>query len=170
MSALQHLTTLEWEHKRRQHPTIEDAYLLKPTFSDGTHTELTYAIIRCFELHGYCVLRGYHTPRIGNTGSWRTCQPNVLAVVEGHTVLVDIRVGCAKLSDADRRSHQQLVSAGASVYVARTFQGFYSWFEAYIMTIPKSTSSPYNSRHPIPRLATPDLPAMYLTPRPTHEE
>ncbi|MBC3784950.1 hypothetical protein [Spirosoma utsteinense] len=124
---------------------------------------LACSIARHFELHGYCAKRivvdgsrclvpHEFIPKQEN--SWFHA---VLAIVEGKTVLVE--VDCRKPTDAQKETNAALIKSGITVCVSFSLNGFKRWFEAYVLTIPKSTSpiSPYNQRHPIAHLATPDL-------------
>lgn len=134
MTGLQQLAALDSETKRRNHPNMP-AYAVPPSkFSDKTANDLTRAVVRWFGLHGH------FATRLQSTGTYRDDLsryvpsqqrkglPDVFAVVDGRAVFVEIKVGKDRLSDDQKEAIALLRAAGAAVYVAATFQGFYEWF------------------------------------------
>lgn len=165
-TALQRLTKLDLESRQAAHPDVPAFAIVKRKFSDATANGLTRAIVRCFELHYP------FATRVASTGSYRADLkqfiasqqragiPDVFAVIEGHAVFVEVKIGRDRLSNVQKETIAALISSGATVYCAHTFEGFWSFFETYVLTIPKAPISLYNQRHRIPNLATPDLPKL----------
>ena len=134
-AALQALTTLEYEHKRTQHPAVPAHAIPKPKFSDRDANGLTRCIVRFIEL------RGGFASRLSSTGTFRADLqrfvssqqraglPDVLAVVGGLALFVEVKIGKDRLSDDQRQTIADLQEAGALVFVATDFAGFFEWFE-----------------------------------------
>ena len=60
--------------------------------------------------------------------------PDVLACLNGQFLGVEIKVGRDTLSNAQKQTHTALIDAGATIYVAHSFEGFNAWFTANFLT------------------------------------
>ena len=91
---------------------------------------------------------GGFATRLNSTGTYRadlnkfvpsqqvSGMPDVLAVVNGQSVFVEVKAGKDRLSDAQKQTHTALANAGAAIYVAYNFEGFNAWFTANFLTPP----------------------------------
>lgn len=146
-TALQHLSQLADAAKAAKYPTVP--YPVKSKYSDKSANDLTRCIV------DYLNLSGHFATRLSSTGTFRADigkyipsqqrvgLPDVFAVVEGHAVLIEIKIGADRLSDAQKRAITCLKRAGACVYVARDFQSFYDWFTALLPTLTEDDSLPF---------------------------
>ena len=141
-TALTHLCQLADERKAAKHPTLPAHARVKAKYSDQDANSLTRAVV------DYLTLSGHFATRLQSTGTYRADlnryvpsqqrkgMPDVFAVVEGRAVHIEIKVGKDRLSDDQKQAISDLQQAGASVFVATTFQGFYDWFIAEFQTAP----------------------------------
>ncbi|GAB3931867.1 VRR-NUC domain-containing protein [Larkinella terrae] len=142
MTALQNLNALADQRKATKHPSFPAKYTPLSKYNDRDANGLTRCIV------DYLNLSGYFSTRLASTGTYRTDLqrfvssqqkaglPDVFGVVEGHAVFVEVKVGKDRLSDVQKQTITQLKQAGAWVYVADNFQGFYDWFKAEFLTSP----------------------------------
>ena len=144
--SLHHLVTLDLEARRAAHPTVPPFAITRHKFSDASANDLTKSIVRWFAVHGH------FSTRLASTGTYRedlkkfvasqqrAGLPDVFAVVEGRAVFVEVKHDKDQLSDVQEETIQALEQAGAMVFVARTFQGFYEWFLAHFGPMPDATA------------------------------
>ncbi len=141
-TALTHFCQLADQRKAAKHPTLPAHARVKAKYSDADANGLTRAIV------DYLNLSGHFATRLQSTGTYRADlgkyvpsqqrrgMPDVFAVVDGRAVHIEIKVGRDALSSDQKQAISDLKQAGASVYVATTFQGFYDWFIAEFQTAP----------------------------------
>ena len=134
-TALEHLCQLADQSKAAKHPTLPAYARVKAKYSDRSANDLTRCIV------DYLTLSGHFATRLQSTGTYRADLnryipsqqrrglPDVYAVVHGRAVHVEIKIK-DRLSDDQKQAISDLQQAGASVFVARDFQGFYDWFNA----------------------------------------
>lgn len=158
MKGLQHLTALDFDFRSARHSSMPLHCLPKSVFSDKSANELTSCIVRWFHINGH------FSTRLQSVGMFRDDiktfvksqqrkgLPDVLACVNGRLVAIEVKYGKDYLSTDQKQTIADLKAAGALVYVATDFEGFYQWY-----CIQYEARQP----HPIPRLATPDLPNSY---------
>jgi hypothetical protein len=135
MNAFKELKELERETKRKQYPNIPDHALPYRTFSDATTNELTQSII------AWLTLNGHYCSRIQSQGQWNQrlkmfIKSNVkkgigdiMAVVWGKTLMIEVKVGRDKLSEHQIKTQQQVAESGGLYYVARNFQDFFDFYQ-----------------------------------------
>ncbi len=99
-----------------------------------TANALTRRIVTHIRQHG-----GFAS-RISSTGTYRedlkkfvssqqvSGLPDVMAVVSGRAVFVEVKVGRDVLSEVQKQTISGLIAAGAAVYLARDFESFTAWF------------------------------------------
>lgn len=149
MIALQHLNTLADRRKAEKHPTVP--YRVKSAYSDRDANGLTRCIV------DYLSLSGHFVTRLQSTGTYRADLdkyipsqqraglPDVFAVVGDRAVFVEVKTGAGRLSDVQKKAIADLVRAGASVYIAKDFQGFYDWFTALVPILTDAENLPFGS-------------------------
>lgn len=132
--ALQHLNALADQRKAQRSPNFPTKYIPRSKYNDRDANGLTKCIV------DYCNLTGHFATRLASTGTYRADVgkyipsqqraglPDVFAVVEGRAVFVEVQAGKDRLSEVQKETISDLEKAGASVYVAQTFEGFYAWF------------------------------------------
>ncbi|MFD1144549.1 VRR-NUC domain-containing protein [Larkinella insperata] len=142
MTAFQHLNALADQHKAARHPSFPAKYTPSSKYSDRDANGLTRCIV------DYLNLSGHFGTRLASTGTYRADLqkfvhsqqraglPDVFGVVDGRAVFVEVKVGKDRLSDVQKQTIHQLEQAGAWVYVADSFQGFYDWFKVEFLTPP----------------------------------
>ena len=140
MTALQHLCQLADAHKAAKHPTVP--YRVRSKYSDKSANELTTAIV------DYLNFSGHFATRLASTGTFRADLqkfvpskqrpglPDVMGVVDGRSVFVEVKYGRDTLSNYQQQAIIDLEHAGACVYIAHDFQGFYDWFTKWFLTPP----------------------------------
>ncbi len=134
MNALQHLNTLADTRKAQRSPNFPPKYIPRSRYSDKDANGLTKCVV------DYLTLSGHFATRLASTGTYRADLqtfvssqqraglPDVLAVVNGRALFVEVKAGKDRLSETQKQTHTALEQAGASVYIARDFQGFHDWF------------------------------------------
>ncbi len=140
VQALAHLCQLADAHKAAKHPAFP--YPVKSKYSDRDANGLTKCVV------DYCNLSGHFATRLASTGTFRADLqkfvasqqraglPDILAVVEGRAVFVEVKAGKDQLSEKQKDTIRALEKSGASVYVAHSFAGFLDWFTAEFLTPP----------------------------------
>ena len=135
-TAVTHLCQLADQRKAAKHPTLPAHARVKAKYSDKSANELTRCIV------DYLTLSGHFATRLQSTGTYRADLqrfipsqqraglPDVFAVVNGHAVHIEIKVGKDRLSEDQKQAISDLKQAGASVFIAQDFQTFYDWFNA----------------------------------------
>lgn len=146
------LENLAFENKIKKYPNF--LYPIKTVYTDKTSNGLTKCVI------DYIKLRGYHAERINSTGGLkdnRTTSKDVLgnirtvgsiewiksttqagtadvsATIQGRSVKIEIKckaTGDRYQSQAQIEYQKQIENAGGIYIVVRTFDDFYSWFNA----------------------------------------
>lgn len=146
-TALEHLNALADEDKARRYPNAP--HRVKANYSDKSANGLTHCIVDWF---------AFHTPfstRLQSTGTYRADlqkfvpsqqrpgMPDVFAVVDGRAVFAEVKIGADRLSDVQKATISDLIKSGASVYVARDFQGFYDWYVALFPALTDADALPF---------------------------
>ena len=141
-NALKTLCALADRRKAERSPNFPPKFIPRSKYSDRDANGLTRCIV------DYLNFSGHFATRLQSTGQYRADlqkfvgsqqragMPDVLAVVEGQAVFVEVKAGNDRLSDAQKATHTALTNAGAAVYVAHDFQGFYDWFTKHFLTPP----------------------------------
>jgi hypothetical protein len=166
-SALQILCQLADVRKAEQSPNFPARYIPNSRYNDRDANGL----IRC--LVDYLNFSGHFATHLGSTGAYRVNWqrlvswqqqvelPDVFAVVGGRAMLIEVKHGKDQLSEARKRTIFELQKAGALIYIAHEFESFYYWFEQNIKTLNVLSDKVSLYPHPIPWLATPDLPPFF---------
>lgn len=140
--ALTHLCQLANQRKANSSPNFPAKYIPHSQYSDKDANGLTRCIV------DYLNLLGHFSTRLASMGTYRADLQkfvhsqqkagllDVFGVVEGRAIFVEVKVGKDRLSDVQKQTITQLKQAGAWVYVADTFQGFYDWFTIEFLTPP----------------------------------
>ena len=141
-TALNEICKLADERKAAKHPNLPAHARVKAKYSDQDANGLTRAVV------DHLTLSGHFATRLASTGTYRAdigkyipsqqragiC--DVLAVVEGRAVFIEIKVGRDSLSQQQKETIADLQKAGASVYAVRNFAEFLQWFTAEFLTPP----------------------------------
>ena len=134
MNALQHLCQLADQRKAERSPNFPAKYIPRSKYSDRDANGLTRCVV------DWLTLNGHFATRLSSTGIYRedlkkfvpsqqrAGMPDVLAVVNGHALFIEVKAGKDYVSTVQQNTHKALADAGAWVYVARNFQHFYDWF------------------------------------------
>ncbi len=139
-NALATLILLADEAKAIRYPNTP--YRVKCKYSDKDANSLTTAIV------DYINLTGNFATRLQSTGTFRadlqkfvpsqqrSGLPDVMAVIDGQALYVEVKFGKDRLSDDQKEAIAALQKAGASVYIAQNFQSFFDWFAERFLTAP----------------------------------
>lgn len=133
-AALQHLSDLDWQDKRRRYKSVPDFAIPRRRFSDKTANDLTKAIIRYVDLMGGYATRiqsqGQYNDRLKRwtKGTTRKGTADIHAVVNGLHLSIEVKIGRDRMSQAQRQTAEQISRAGGRYFVAGDFQSFYNWF------------------------------------------
>lgn len=134
--ALRQLEMLVDAAKAARHPTLPPHARVKAKYSDGSANDLTRAVV------DFLTYSGHFATRLQSIGTYREDikkfvgsqqrrgLPDVFAVVHGRAVFVEVKYGKDRLSDDQKEAIGELERAGAKVYTAKDFQGFFDWFNA----------------------------------------
>ena len=136
-NALKELCQLADRRKAERSPN----YITRSKCSDKDANGLTRCIV------DYLNLSGHFATRLQSTGTYRADLqkfvpstqraglPDLFAVVGGRAVFCEMKIGTDRLSDVQKETIADLEKAGAVIYIAHTFQGFYDWFTALLPTL-----------------------------------
>lgn len=140
MTALQHLNALADQRKAERCPNFPAKYIPRSEYSDRDANGLTKCVV------DYLTLSGHFATRLSSTGTYRADvgkyipsqqragMPDVLAVIGGQAVFIEIKAGKDQLSTVQRETIKALLVAGSWVFVAHSFQEFYDWFTTQFRT------------------------------------
>ena len=132
--ALRQLEMLVVAAKAAKHPTLPPHARLKAKYSDKSANDLTRAVV------DFLTYSGHFATRLQSVGTYREDLkkfvasqqrkglPDVFAVVHGRAVFCEVKYGKDRLSDDQKEAIADLEKAGAWVYTAKDFQGFFDWF------------------------------------------
>jgi hypothetical protein len=107
-----------------------------------TANSLTRKVVNHIQAHG-----GFAT-RLQSTGQYRddlqkfvpsqqrSGLPDVMAVFDGKSCFVEIKIGRDTLSGDQRKAIAELEQAGACVFVAKDFESFQRWFTDQFLIAP----------------------------------
>lgn len=138
LTGLQQLNLLADATKAARHPTLPAHALVRSKYSDKKANDLTRAIV------DFLNFSGYTATRLQSTGTYRADLqkfvpsqqrrglPDIAAVVNGRAVYVEVKVGKDRLSNDQKEAIADLQRAGAAVYIASDFQGFFDWFNGFV--------------------------------------
>ncbi|MCC5612897.1 VRR-NUC domain-containing protein [Nostoc sp. CHAB 5834] len=139
-NALAHLINLADQRKAQRSPNFPAKFIPRSKYSDKDANALTKCIV------DFCNLSGHFATRLQSTGTYRADLqrfipsqqraglPDVLACINGQFVGIEIKIGRDTLSQEQNEAIRDLQQAGARVFVANTFTGFYDWFTAQFPT------------------------------------
>jgi Holliday junction resolvase len=148
-NALAYLNTLADQRKAQRSPNFPAKYISRSKYNDRDANGLTKCVV------DYLRLSGYFSTRLSSTGTYRadvgkyipsqqrSGMPDVFAVVGGRAVFVEVKIGTDRLSDVQKETIADLEKAGAVIYIAHTFQGFYDWFTALLPTLADDADFPF---------------------------
>ncbi len=134
LPALRQLEMLVDAVKAARHSNLPAHARVKSKYSDKSANGLTRSIVDWFNYSGHFATRQQ------STGQYRADlqrfvpsrqfagMPDIYAVVEGKAIHVEIKMK-DRLSDDQKEAIRRLRAAGAAVYVATDFQGFWDWYQ-----------------------------------------
>lgn len=142
MTALQHLNELADKHKAQRSPNFPAKYIPRSHYRDRDANGLTRCIV------DYLNYSGYFATRLAGTGTYRddikkyipsqqrAGLPDVMAVVMGRAVFVEVKAGKDHLSENQKATIAALSQAGAWCIVVHSFEEFHRWFTAQFCSPP----------------------------------
>jgi hypothetical protein len=155
VNGLAELRHLACDQIRADHPTIPDAVITPPPYTDRSANGLTKAIC------DYIRLSGGYAVRINTTGQFRAGKwvkgttrrgtADVHAVYRGLHLSIEIKIGQDRQSIHQKKTEAEVEAAGGIYYLARDFQSFYDWIQtlkekARWQPDPKTLKHPDNER------------------------
>lgn len=153
--ALCHLNQLADAAKAAKHPNFPDNARVKSRYSDDSANALTTAILACIELHGGYAVRintqGQYNEKLGRRtfSTTRKGTADIHGCLSGRHLSIEVKFQGDTLSEEQKSTASDVERAGGLYFVARDYEAFWHWFQTQFPTL---------RPHPIPRLATPDLP------------
>ena len=133
--ALAELEELDQEAKKQKYPNVPDHCRAKTRHSEATANGLTKSVLTWLQLNGhYC-------SRIQSQGQWnqklgrftkstvRKGIGDVMAVIDGKTVMIEIKVGRDKLSPAQIKTQSDVERSGGIYWQIRTFDQFMTFYK-----------------------------------------
>lgn len=154
-NAIESLKSLAIERTKDKYPNVPDHCVPSPKYTDRTSNGLTKCVIDFITLNGGQAERISSTGRIidqrknvrgalGNTsiGGMKWIKPtstngtaDISATIKGRSVKIEVKckaTGDRYQSEGQKRYQKQIEDAGGVYVIARTFQGFYEWYNAFI--------------------------------------
>ncbi|WP_128547770.1 hypothetical protein [Larkinella soli] len=131
-----------WQQKRERFPSLPDYGIPRPIIKTNTTNGLTRAILQTFEAFGFYVTRvqsqGQYDPRTKRfrAGQTKRGTADLHGVINGQHVSIEIKFGKDRMSDAQRKTQQQIEQSGGIYYVARDFASFWTWFHSLLPSHP----------------------------------
>ncbi len=147
MTAIQILKQLHCEEVRRRHPGLPDAAVTSSDYTDRTANGLTKCVVKYVTLLGGFATRVTTTGQMRATGKtevsagqmkWvygttRRGTPDILGVLNGKQLAVEVKIGKDRLSPAQIEVQQQISAGGGYYFIARDFESVYKWINETIL-------------------------------------
>jgi len=131
MNGLSELRRLACDQIRAIHPTLPDAAITPPPYTDRSANGLTKAICDYIRLSGGYATRINTTGQI-RAGKWipgttRKGTADVHAVWNGIHLSIEVKIGRDRQSIYQKRTQEEVNRAGGIYFIAKDFQSFYEW-------------------------------------------
>jgi len=147
--AIQHLKKLAMENKQLKYPNVPPEWLAPAIYKDKTANGLTKCIIDFLTFNGWQAERINSTGRqidrrqtvtdvLGHSriigshewikGSGVKGTADISATVAGRSIKIEVKIGADKQSEAQCKYQSIVERAGGIYFIAKDFQGFYSWY------------------------------------------
>jgi hypothetical protein len=147
MTAIQILKQLHCEEVRRKHPGLPDAAVTSADYTDRTANGLTKCVVKYVTLLGGFATRVTTTGQMRPTGKtevsagqmkWvygttRRGTPDIMGVLNGKQLAVEVKIGKDRLSPAQIEVGKQINAGGGYYFIARDFESVYEWINNVIM-------------------------------------
>lgn len=129
-TALQQLQELAKATKKDRYGNVPAYAIVDPKFNDLTANNLTTCIVT------WLTLNGHYCSRIQSQGQWRgsiqrftksTVRKgigDVMATIDGKMVMIEIKIGRDKLSQAQIKTKEDVEKSGGLYWVVKTFDDF----------------------------------------------
>jgi hypothetical protein len=130
MKAIQQLIEMEQQAQRKKYPSVPEHARCKTKHTEATANGLTKAIIT------WLTLNGHYSSRIQSQGQWnqklarftkstvRKGIGDVMAVIEGRTIMIEVKIGKDKLSEAQIKTKGDVEKSGGYYMVVKDFDQF----------------------------------------------
>lgn len=149
VNALQVLSEMSFNEKRNKYPSVPTDSIPHTKYNDRTANGLTRCIV------DFLSFLGWQAERINNTGrviDHRSSYNDILgrnktigglewvkgtgtdgtadisATIDGKSVKIEVKIGKDRQSQKQRLYQQRIEKAGGVYVIAKSFQGFYSWY------------------------------------------
>jgi hypothetical protein len=148
----QRIQALEWEHLKAKHPLVPEHCLAKTAWSDKTANGLTKMIV------SFIQMSGYQAERINTMGTYRAAKKytnmdgvtrtvgkgswtrsgstpgsaDISATIKGRSVKIEVKIGRDSQSQLQKAYQQAVENAGGTYIIAKDFDQFIEWYDAYI--------------------------------------
>jgi hypothetical protein len=132
---------MEEEAQRRKYPSIPDYARPKSKQSDTTANGLTKAVIT------WLTLNKHYCSRIQSQGQWnqklgvftkstvRKGIGDIMAVIDGRTIMIEVKIGRDKLSEAQLKTKADVENSGGYYMVVKDFEQFMNEYKQLTKTI-----------------------------------
>ena len=136
------LTDLALRELRRKYPNVPEYALPKKKVSDTTANGLTKSILTWLTLNGHYCSRiqsqGQFNPTLKRwtKSTVRRGIGDVMAIINGRTIMIEVKAGRDKLSKYQERTRKEVERSGGVYIMVRTFDEFMNWYKN------KTSSSP----------------------------
>jgi hypothetical protein len=160
MKALQRLSELDFEAKRKARPAMPEYAIPRVRFSDRTANGLTKCVLAWLRLHGHKAWRqgseGRYRPGVTITdvvgrqrtlkGNWLPGQNNgasdVACIINGRFVAIEVKKQ-DRQSEAQQRYQEEVEASGGIYVIVRTFTEFYEFYQQLIQNHEHQQSNSY---------------------------
>ncbi len=138
MDKLKTLAHLDMETKMVKYKNVPAYAIPRTKYSDNTANALTQSILRFLELKGHYCSRiqsqGQYNPTLGKwtKSNVKRGIGDVMAVINGRSVMIEIKVGNDKQSGYQKQTEREVINSGGLYMIAKTFDDFEDFYNKII--------------------------------------
>lgn len=132
-NSLKILSEMAWNYSVRKNPSVPDEARHRYKYSDRDANSLTRCIVDFINFSGGTATRinsqGQYDALLKRwrKGMTRKGTPDVIGVLNGKSLNVEVKVGKDKMSLEQWQVKTDIENAGGYYHVAKNFQDFYEW-------------------------------------------
>lgn len=128
--AINELIALAKIAQARKYPNVPDHCRPNPRYDDRSANALTRSILAWLELNGHYASRiqsqGQYNPTLKRftQSTVRRGIGDIMAVIEGKTVMIEVKIGADKLSPYQVKTQEEVTRSGGLYWVIKDFNSF----------------------------------------------
>ena len=135
MKAMNELVLKDLESKRVRYKSVPSYAIPKMKLKTSTANGLTQSIIKWLELNGHYCSRiqsqGQYNPTLGQwtKSTVKRGIGDLLAVINGKSVMIEIKIGMDRQSEWQRSTQKQVEASGGIYFIAKNFDSFLTFYK-----------------------------------------